>query len=248
MRAIIFYIFATKGIDTKENPFIKLFSELEFEPKAEDQKKFALSLKLYNEENLDINNPILRNASLYDRDLNDFNYTVKLFDTVADDDKLSKYYRDTTQIYEEDLFEDDGKTIKQVGRGNTEDYNYLWCVVNSWSGENGSNNAPEEEEEEEDTSNLHSPEEYFKENDVPMKNYSVLNNLCSGFVQRYWKEIPRFYKPELSNVEEYKNEINALFNQINTKYRTYDTLDKFGYYKSGNKVGKAEVLFKRIEK
>ncbi|MEE3344226.1 MAG: methionine--tRNA ligase [Bacilli bacterium] len=39
-----------------------------------------------------------------------------------------------------------------------------------------------------------------------------------------------------------------IFNQINTEYRTYDTLDKFGYYKISNTVGKAEVLFKRIEK
>ncbi len=39
-----------------------------------------------------------------------------------------------------------------------------------------------------------------------------------------------------------------IFKQINTEYVAYDTLDKFGYYTSGNKVGKAEVLFKRIEK
>ena len=38
-----------------------------------------------------------------------------------------------------------------------------------------------------------------------------------------------------------------IFEQINTKYISYDTLDKFGYYDSGNIVGNAEVLFKRID-
>ena len=38
-----------------------------------------------------------------------------------------------------------------------------------------------------------------------------------------------------------------IFDQINTEFRDYNTLDKFGYYLSGSKVGKAEVLFKRIE-
>lgn len=37
-----------------------------------------------------------------------------------------------------------------------------------------------------------------------------------------------------------------IFNQLNTEYRDYSTLDKFSYYDS-NKVGDAEVLFKRIE-
>ena len=39
-----------------------------------------------------------------------------------------------------------------------------------------------------------------------------------------------------------------IFNQLNTEFTSYDTLDKFGYYVSGNKVNTPEVLFKRIEK
>lgn len=38
-----------------------------------------------------------------------------------------------------------------------------------------------------------------------------------------------------------------IFEQLNTDQIGFDTLDKFGYYESGNKVGKAEVLFKRID-
>jgi len=38
-----------------------------------------------------------------------------------------------------------------------------------------------------------------------------------------------------------------IFEQINTDKVGFDTLDKFGYYESGTKVGKAEVLFQRID-
>ena len=37
-----------------------------------------------------------------------------------------------------------------------------------------------------------------------------------------------------------------IFKQINTDIKDFSTLDKFGYYNS-NKVGNAEVLFKRVE-
>ena len=38
-----------------------------------------------------------------------------------------------------------------------------------------------------------------------------------------------------------------IFEQLNTSYTNFDTLDKFGYYESGTSVGKAEVLFQRID-
>ena len=41
---------------------------------------------------------------------------------------------------------------------------------------------------------------------------------------------------------------SKIFEQINTDKKDFSTLDKFGYYESGNKVGNAEVLFKRIDK
>ncbi len=39
----------------------------------------------------------------------------------------------------------------------------------------------------------------------------------------------------------------SIFNQINTNYTKYDTLDKFGYYESNTKVNNPEVLFQRID-
>jgi methionyl-tRNA synthetase len=40
---------------------------------------------------------------------------------------------------------------------------------------------------------------------------------------------------------------DSIFKQLNTDKISYDTLDKFGYYESGTKVGEAKVLFQRIE-
>lgn len=40
----------------------------------------------------------------------------------------------------------------------------------------------------------------------------------------------------------------SIFKQLNTEFASYDTVDTFGQYTSGTKVGTPEVLFKRIEK
>jgi len=66
---------------------------------------------------------------------------------------------------------------------------------------------------------------------------TVLYNLIESI--RYATVLLQAYLPETSE---------KIFDQINTKYTTYDTLDKFGYYESGTKVNALEVLFKRIEK
>jgi len=65
----------------------------------------------------------------------------------------------------------------------------------------------------------------------------VLYNLIESI--RIGAVLLQAYLPETSS---------KIFEQINTNYTSFDTIDKFGYYESGNKVGKAEVLFKRIDK
>lgn len=39
----------------------------------------------------------------------------------------------------------------------------------------------------------------------------------------------------------------SIFEQLNTDYTTYNTLDKFGYYKNNTKVNTPKVLFQRID-
>ena len=66
---------------------------------------------------------------------------------------------------------------------------------------------------------------------------TVLYNLVESI--RIATVLLQAYLPETSE---------KIFKQLNTEFTTYDTLDKFGYYVSGNKVNSPEVLFKRIEK
>ena len=47
------------------------------------------------------------------------------------------------------------------------------------------------------------------------------------------------YMPETSD---------KILDQINTEFRSFDTLDKFGYYKDGTKLNTPEILFQRIDK
>ena len=66
---------------------------------------------------------------------------------------------------------------------------------------------------------------------------TVLYNLIEAI--RHATVLLQAYLPETAN---------RIFEQLNTNFTTYDTLDKFGYYVSGTKVNNPEVLFKRIEK
>ena len=75
-----------------------------------------------------------------------------------------------------------------------------------------------------------------KDEDKKDRLSTVLYNLIESI--RYGTVLLQAFMPETAN---------NIFNQINTDKTGYDTLDKFGYYRSGNSVNEASVLFKRIE-
>lgn len=65
---------------------------------------------------------------------------------------------------------------------------------------------------------------------------TVLYNLVESI--RYATVLLQAFMPDTAS---------KIFEQLNTSYTGYETLDKFGYYESGTNVGKAEVLFQRID-
>lgn len=65
---------------------------------------------------------------------------------------------------------------------------------------------------------------------------TVLYNLMESI--RYGAVLLQAFLPETSE---------KIFHQINTEETSFNTLDKFGYYKSGTKTNEKEVLFERIE-
>ena len=76
-----------------------------------------------------------------------------------------------------------------------------------------------------------------KEESKKERLQEVLYNLIESI--RIGAVLLQAYLPETSS---------KIFEQINTNYIGFETLDKFGYYESGTTVGEACVLFKRIEK
>ena len=74
-----------------------------------------------------------------------------------------------------------------------------------------------------------------KEEDKMDRLMTVLYNLIESI--RFGTVLLQAYLPETAD---------DIFNIINTNYKSFDTLDKFGYYDS-EKVGESKVLFQRIE-
>ena len=64
---------------------------------------------------------------------------------------------------------------------------------------------------------------------------TILYNLIESI--RYGAVLLQAFMPDTAE---------SIFKQINTDQNSYDTLDRFGYYKSGSIVGEAGVLFNRI--
>lgn len=82
-----------------------------------------------------------KKLSLYNRSTEDFIYTVNLFATVLDKEKLSRCFKDISGISEEQFYDSDGN-IKPAGCGGPQEGFYgdtLHNTVNSWLGENDEN-------------------------------------------------------------------------------------------------------------
>ena len=83
----------------------------------------------------------LVDPSLYYRNIDDFVYTVNIFETVLDPSKLSSYFHDIKDISIEQLYDDSGK-IKPAGSKSTaDDLSTIYGTVESWAGVDGNNDA-----------------------------------------------------------------------------------------------------------
>lgn len=141
IRSAIKNNFYRHGINPKENPFVNFLDTLKFKPTKKQDINFMRLGDLIVSDHIDITKDYLTKESLYDRNENDFIYTVKLFDIVNDRSKISKYFKDTTHINESELYSDaNGNEIKPVGKEG-DDTDTLYGTVEFWSGENGENDT-----------------------------------------------------------------------------------------------------------
>lgn len=128
------------GIDPVKNPFIKFFEQyIEKVDYTPDNDYFSFLVDMVESSNLDLKNNFLFKEELYRRNLQDFMYTVKVFNTVNTPHLLKKFFNNTEGISEVELYDKEGK-IKPAGSEETaSDIGTLYGTVESWSGADGEN-------------------------------------------------------------------------------------------------------------
>ena len=89
------------------------------------------------------NNPstYLIEPSLYFRNIDEFLYTINIFETVLDPNRLRSYFHEIKDISVDQLYDNSGK-IKPAGSKSTiDDLDTIYGTVESWAGDDGSNDA-----------------------------------------------------------------------------------------------------------
>lgn len=97
------------------NPYLKLIKK--FRCNFNDQmctNLASLVSMAYDADALDLNAKYLTNASLYNRDAEDFVYTIKVFNIVSDKSKLKSYFKNTSNIDIAHLYKS-SSSIKPAG-------------------------------------------------------------------------------------------------------------------------------------
>ena len=142
----IYNNFAQNGINPLTNDFMTLISNIQFPLKPMHNTLLNRLTELERKENIDLTKDYLTDYSLYDRSEKAFDYTVRLFDTVSTPSKLKRFFKNTEGISIEDLYKDDGVTIKPVGGvgPNKKSIDTLYGTVEMWSGEDGENDVTDD--------------------------------------------------------------------------------------------------------
>lgn len=139
------------GMSPKRNQFMHLLGNLDFNISKQHERNF---LELFNMSNngrkMRMGAEYLKNKELYDRNLEDFHYTVFVMDATSTSSNLRKYFKNIDNIEVEELFINGDKSKpKPVGKkpnqGEELDLDTLRGVVTSW--EDGGDNVASDEEE-----------------------------------------------------------------------------------------------------
>ena len=198
IRPSIYRNFSYFGIDPENNPFMKLLDELEFSPKSEYIDNFNKLSELQQAHDVDLSHDYLREESLYDRNVQDFEYTVFAFETVMNPQELSKYFIDTTDI-SADQFRDDNGDILPAGKKGDTGLDTIYGIIEQWgTKDNGESNVPSETPNFKYT--LNDVFKYFK---VPVAQQGSVAKL---WVTKYFIRIKELVTTEHSDAKYYADE------------------------------------------
>lgn len=134
------------GLDTKRNGFLNLVTTMNLTMKTDKYlPHMEYVYAAYKNNKLDMQSPVLRNPSLYKRNIDDFKYTLNAFWLMSDKKRAGNYIKDTSVI-DITQFLSDGEdlatsTIKPAGingrKGDT-----IFNVIEEWS--QGNEYSPDE--------------------------------------------------------------------------------------------------------
>ena len=131
------------GIDPKENPFIHFTDKLvdSVHLSKTDDKLFDILVDMHQQRLIDLNHSYLVDPRLYQRSPEEFQYTVNVFETVLDPSRLNRYFKDTSRISVDQIY--DKGFIKPAGNESTgDDISTIFGTVESWSGADSENDKP----------------------------------------------------------------------------------------------------------
>ena len=111
------HAFVRHGLNETTNPFIRFFDELPFNPTQDMDGLFQKLVQMESNDLVDLSHAYLKDKSLYERKLSDFEYTINSFESVLDPSVVNKYFDNTTDVNIKAFYidNDTNKGIKPAG-------------------------------------------------------------------------------------------------------------------------------------
>ena len=225
----IIFDFDNYGIDPAKNPFVELLGKFKFQLTKNHNNYLQKLTQLRSQKDVDVSKDYLALESLYKRNIDDFIYTVVLFDTVNDPRKLNKFFKDTTYINEADLYVKGTSNVIKPAGNEGDGIDTLYGTVESWAGDNGENNASYNKTEQ----GGFSLNQVFKQNQIAPDEYE---DTLIDWVYDYFDEATKQVELLHDDVEYYLSKLKALFRtnikSLNTfelnkirKQHAYDSIE-----------------------
>ena len=131
----VFDFFYEHGLGD-DNPVMRILYTVHEQTEGKIMPWIPDLTELYRE-GIDLEQPFFNNVSLYDRNLRDFRYTVKILDAASDPIKMVEKFAHPERVDVEALFNADG-TIKATGYGGPKAGFYgdeIYNIVSTWNEE-----------------------------------------------------------------------------------------------------------------
>ena len=104
----------TYGLEPDVNKFLALVASPDMKT-CFNPGHYEVLYTMWDKEDINLTLDYLANPSLYARNAKEFRYTVNLFDTVSNPNKIKKFFKNTSGINQNALFEINSKSSTVVG-------------------------------------------------------------------------------------------------------------------------------------